>query len=85
MCENKSIDSVLLNVVQTCLGVTLATIILKISDYITEIIRLRYEVIDEEDEQPVIWRSEKLNSIDEQSEETFNISFLNNALGNPVI
>ena len=67
MCENKSIDSVLLNVVQTCLGDTLATIISKISDYITEMVRLRYGDIEDEDERPVIWRSEKLNTINEQS------------------
>ena len=53
MCDNKkTLDEVLLSVLQVTLGVTLSTIILKLADFISERIRLRYE--EDEDEQPMI-------------------------------
>ena len=37
MCENnKTIDSVVLNVLQTCLAVTLATFVVRVTDYLSD-------------------------------------------------
>ena len=58
MCDNKkTLDEVLLSILQVTLGVTLSTIILKLADFISERIRLHYE--EDEDEQPMIWRGER--------------------------
>ena len=58
MCDNKkSLDEILLSVLQVTLGVTLSTIILKIAEYISECIQKHYE--EDEDEQPMIWRGER--------------------------
>ena len=58
MCDNKiTLDEVLLSVLQVTLGVTLATIIQKLAEFISECIKKHYE--EDEEEQPVIWRGER--------------------------
>ena len=63
MCENnKTIDSVVLNVLQTCLAVTLATFVVRVADYISDFFFLRFQPVgDEEDEEPITWRTEGRN------------------------
>ena len=55
MCENnKTIDYVVLNVLQTCLAVTLATFVVRVADYISDFFFLRFQPVgDEEDEEPI--------------------------------
>ena len=59
MCENnKTIDSVVLNVLQTCLAVTLATFAVRVADYLSELFFLRFQPVEEEeDEEPITWRT----------------------------
>ena len=58
MCDNKkTLDEVLLSVLQVTLGVTLATIILKLSEFISESIKRYYE--EDEDEHPMVWINER--------------------------
>ena len=58
MCDNKkTLDEVLLSVLQVTLGVTLATIIQKLAELISDCIKKHYE--EDEDEQPMIWRGER--------------------------
>ena len=65
MCENnKTFDSICLNVLQTCLAVTLATFAVRIADYLGDFFFLRFQQPpedEEEDEQPIIWRTEGRN------------------------
>ena len=58
MCDNKkTLDDVLLSVLQVTLGVTLATIIQKLAELISDCIKKHYE--EDEDEQPMIRRFER--------------------------
>ena len=59
MCENnKTIDYVVLNVLQTCLAVTVATFVVRVADYLSEFFFLRFQPVEEEeDEEPITWRT----------------------------
>ena len=58
MCDNKkTLDEVLLSVLQVTLGVTLATIIHKLAEFISDCIKKHDE--EDEEEQPMIWRGER--------------------------